>query len=353
MHAPADLVRPRIHDAAAVEHHLAPIAGPLEHPGVLELCINRPGEVFIETAGGWRREDVPAMDLARCMALANAVATWSSQRVGAQQPLLAATLPGGQRAQFALPPAVPRDTVSLTIRRPATFRADLAALEARGMFARTAPAADALQPHESELLQLLRAGAYRRFLALAVQQRLTMVMSGQTGSGKTTFLKALAAEIPRSERLVTIEDTPEMTLPGHDNAVHLLYSAGQQGVAEVTAQQLLQASLRMRPDRILLAEVRGPECFDFVRAAASGHPGSMTSLHAGSCALAFEQMALMIRQCPAGAGLAFEEIKRLLLLTVDVVVQFGTDGGNRHIRELWYDPQRRLRLAQGPQGNTA
>jgi type IV secretion system protein VirB11 len=104
----------------------------------------------------------------------------------------------------------------------------------------------------------------------------------------------------------------------------------------------------MRPDRIMLAEVRDEECFFFVRSAASGHPGSMTTLHAGSTEEAFAQMALMIRQSPGGAGLAFSEIDRLLRMTVDVVVQFGNDPARgRHISGLYYEPQRRMRAALG------
>ena len=95
----------------------------------------------------------------------------------------------------------------------------------------------------------------------------------------------------------------------------------------------------MKPDRIFLAEVRGDECFHFVRLAASGHPGSITSVHAGSCALAFEQMALMIRETGAGGGLTMDEIKRLLHLVVDVVVQFDRDDSGRFISEIHYEPR--------------
>ena len=96
----------------------------------------------------------------------------------------------------------------------------------------------------------------------------------------------------------------------------------------------------MRPDRIFLAEVRGDECFSFIRLAASGHPGSITSVHAGSCALAFEQMALMIRESGAGGGLNLQEIKGLLNLVVDLVVQFDRDERGRFISEILYEPRR-------------
>ena len=122
--------------------------------------------------------------------------------------------------------------------------------------------------------------------------------------------------------------------------VHLFYSKDAQGTAKVTAKSLLEACLRMKPDRIFLAEVRGDECFYFVRLAASGHPGSITSVHAGSCALAFEQMSLMIRESGAGGGLRMNEIKWLLSVVVDVVVQFDRDERGRFISEIFYEPRR-------------
>ena len=131
-------------------------------------------------------------------------------------------------------------------------------------------------------------------------------------------MKGLVEEVPQHERLITIQDTAELTLPNHPNVVHLFYSKDAQGTAKVTAKSLLEACLRMKPDRIFLAEVRGDECFHFVRLAASGHPGSITSVHAGSCALAFEQMSLMIRESGAGGGLRMAEIKWLLGVVVDV-----------------------------------
>ncbi|MCB1982938.1 MAG: Flp pilus assembly complex ATPase component TadA, partial [Rhodoferax sp.] len=131
----------------------------------------------------------------------------------------------------------------------------------------------------------------------------------------------------------------------HANKVHLFYSREDEGGARVTPKQALASCLRMKPDWILLAELRGDECFSFVRLAASGHPGSLTSVHAGSCALALEQMALMIRESGAGGGLRLREIKWLLGVVVDVVVQFDRDERGRFVSELYYEP-RRQRLAR-------
>ena len=186
-------------------------------------------------------------------------------------------------------------------------------------------------------------GQHAEFLRQAVRHHQTIVLSGRTGSGKTTFMKALIEEVPANERLITIQDAAELTLPHHLNAVHLFYSKGQQGASRVSAQTLLEACLRMRPDRIFLAELRGDECFEFIRLAASGHPGSITSVHAGSAELALEQMALMVRQSGAGGGLHLQEIRRLLEAVVDVVVQLDRDAQGRFVAEILYIPEHRAR----------
>lgn len=331
-------------DATSVVEFLRPLRQALDAPGVLEVCVNRPGELLVETVTGWQTVAAPEMTQERCLSLATAVATYGDQQVNQERPLLSATLPSGERIQFVIPPAVPRGTVSITVRKPSQLIKGLADFEREGLFDRTATvsrsAEAGLLPFEQELLALKTAGRYADFLRLAVRCHQTIVVSGKTGSGKTTFMKGLVEEVPRQERLITIQDTAELTLPNHPNVVHLFYSKDAQGTARVTAKHLLEACLRMKPDRIFLAEVRGDECFHFVRLAASGHPGSITSVHAGSCALAFEQMALMIRESGAGGGLRMDEIKALLAIVVDVVVQFDRDERGRFVSEIRYEPRR-------------
>jgi type IV secretion system protein VirB11 len=247
------------------------------------------------------------------------------------------------RLQLARPPVVPPGTVSITIRKPALVERTLAEFGAAGIFAEvrtrdvhTSERGTDPRP-DNRLAQLLHAGRIEEFLRAAVRERKNIVVAGATGSGKTTFMKALVREIPIAERLITIEDVRELNLP-HPNRVHLLYSKGDQSSTGVTVRDLLEACLRMKPSRILLAELRGSECLYYVRNAASGHPGSITSVHAGSPELAFEQMAIMIKDSPGGAFLDFQTIQRLLRLTVDVVVQFQNREGRRSISEIWFEP---------------
>jgi type IV secretion system protein VirB11 len=169
------------------------------------------------------------------------------------------------------------------------------------------------------------------------------VVSGATGSGKTTFMKSLVTHIPDDERLITIEDARELFIE-QPNRVHLIYSRGGQGTANVSAKACMEACLRMKPDRIILAEIRGDESFYYIRNCASGHPGSITSCHAGSTSQTWDQMALMVKASPEGSGLAFPEIKRLLMLTIDVVVHIKAHAGQRYITGIDFDPQRKLAL---------
>ena len=200
----------------------------------------------------------------------------------------------------------------------------------------------------ASLLRLHAAHDYAAFMRLAVRARKNIVVSGATGSGKTTWTKALIREIPRDERLVTIEDARELVLDRHPNHVRLYYSKDDQGLARVTPKQLLECCLRMRPDRILLAELRAEEAFDYLRNVNSGHPGSITSVHASSAELAFEQLMLLVKQSSRRlADWRARDIKSLLL---PADRRGHPVSGSRHrrvISEIWFDPARRLRADSG------
>jgi type IV secretion system protein VirB11 len=325
----------------------------LADPEVTELCINRPREIFIETRSGWRCVAAPFADFDWCQRLAKLLANATRQRVDESAPLLSASLPTGERAQIVLPPATTLGCVAITIRRPSGEVWSLDELSRRGALRAVRTPGRALEDGEGELKRLHAAGEYQAFLRLAVRSRRNILVSGPTGSGKTTWTKALIQEVPDQERLVTIEDARELVLDRHPNHVRLYYSKDDQGLARVTPKQLLECCLRMRPDRILLAELRAEEAFDYLRNVNSGHPGSITSVHAASAELAFEQLVLLVKQSPGGRTLARRDIKRLLYLLVDVVIQCGLEHHQRVIREIWYQPERKRdcgRVARGDSG---
>lgn len=327
--------------SSALELNLRALRPHLDDPDVTELCINRPKEAFLETRRGWERRSLPFADFDWCRRLAKLIANSTRQRVDEATPILSASLPTGERAQLVLPPATTAGTVAITIRRPSDAVWTIGELAERGIFRATRRSTAALDETERELLRLLGGEQYEAFMRLAVASRKNILVSGPTGSGKTTWTKALIREIPSSERLVTIEDAQELVLDQHPNHVRLFYSKDDQGLARVTPKQLLESCLRMKPDRILLAELRAEEAFDYLRNVNSGHPGSITSIHAGSCELAFEQLVLLVKQSAGGRELARRDIKSLLYLLVDVVIQFGVEGHERFIKEIWYEPERR------------
>jgi type IV secretion system protein VirB11 len=308
---------------------------------VMELCINRPHEAFLETPSGWLCEPLEFADFDWCSRLAKLVANSTQQRIDSTSPLLSASLPTGERVQIVIPPATTAGCVAIAIRRPAEKVWSIEELATRGIFRRAKAAGKMLDAVEKELLVLLERSDFEAFMRLAVRSRKNIVVSGPTGSGKTTWTKALIREIPSDERLVTIEDAKELVLDGHPNHVRLFYSKDDQGVARVTPKQLLESCLRMKPDRILLAELRAEEAFDYLRNVNSGHPGSITSVHATSAELAFEQLMLLVKQNQGGRELARSDIKSLLYLLVDVVIQFGVERHERFIKEIWYQPERK------------
>ena len=310
----------------------------LDDPEVTELCINRPGEAFVETAGGWRREPMPELSFEWCLRFAKLVANFSGQRVDAAAPLLSAALPGDERVQIVLPPATASESVAITIRRPSSRHWSIEELARGGVFRQARRAGQRGDSHEPRLLELLADGQYEAFMRLAVLTRKNIVVSGPAGSGKTTWTKALIREIPSDERLITIEDACELVLDRHPNHVRLFYSKDDQGLSRVTPRQLLESCLRMKPDRILLAELRSEEAFDYLRNVSSGHPGSITSVHASSAALAFEQLALLVKLSPSGRELSRQEVRSLLHLLIDVVIQFSCWRQQRLIEEIWYEP---------------
>lgn len=330
-------------ESSALELTLRALRPILARSDVTELCINRPGEAFIETRSGWCCEPLPFADLDWCRRLAKLVANSTAQRIDEESPLLSASLPTGERIQIVLPPATTPGTVAITIRRPSDRVWTMRELAQSGLFRRCVAASGELDATEQELVRLHQARDFEAFLSLAVRARKNIIVSGATGSGKTTFTKSLILEIPSDERLVTIEDAKELVLDQHPNSVRLYYSKDGQGQARLTPKQLLESCLRMRPDRILLAELRSEEAYYYLRNVNSGHPGSITSVHASSAQLAFEQLMLLVKESPGGRDLAREDIKSLLYMLVDVVVQFGVDRHERYVREVWYAPDRKRR----------
>ena len=309
---------------------LAPLAEYLERDDVTDLYINRPGEVWLETAAGTQRHDVPTLDDASLWRLSRQIAASSDQGINREHPLLAATLPNGARVQICAPPAT-RGHVIAAIRKHSMPDLRLSDYQQAGAFSRVGEAALARRATDERLEALLADGRTPDFLAAAVQARRSIVISGGTGTGKTTFLNALLKEAPANERFVLIEDTPEIQLY-HENAVGLVAVRGRLGEAAVTSADLVEAALRLRPDRIIMGEVRGAEAISWLRAVGTGHPGSITTVHANSPDGAIEQLAMM--SMSAGTELGRAELVDYIRATVDVFVQLSQENGARLVTQI-------------------
>lgn len=298
---------------------LAPLAAWLGRSDVTDIFINQPGEVWVEAMdGAINRHSAPELTPATLLLLARQIAAQSAQGINREHPLLAASLPTGERVQIVLPPAT-RGEIAIAIRKQVV--SDIALEAYRG--AEAAPARpQTAQPQSAAALDPVD------LLREAVTARKNILISGGTSSGKTTLLNALVREIALNERLILIEDTAEVVVH-HPNSIGLLAARGSLGEADVMPEDLLIAALRMRPDRIILGELRGREAATFLRAVNTGHPGSLTTIHADSPARALDQLALLVMQ--TGIGLGWDETMRYIERSIDLVVQVGRGSAGRGI----------------------
>lgn len=312
--------------------YLAPFEPMLARTDVTDIYVNKPGELWIETIGGAiERHEAPALDAPLLERLSHQVAALSHQGINREQPLLSASLPDGSRIQIIAPPAT-RAHLALAIRKHVSANLALDDYVLSGAFLETRTHSSEHQkslreafgadPDERQIAELLRT---------AVRNRINILVSGGTSSGKTTFLNALIREIPVRERLITIEDTPELRIE-HDNAVGLLAVRGTLGEAQISADDLVSASLRMRPDRIILGELRGSEAYAFLRAVNTGHPGSLSTIHANSTEGAIEQLVLLVLQ--GGTRLNREDVRDYVRQTIGLFIQLSRSGGRRVVSEI-------------------
>lgn len=319
---------------AALETYLTPFKNIFAEDGVNELMINKPGEAWVEKRGDFRLEKMDTVDLDHLMGLGRLVAQSTEQTVSEEKPLLSATLPNGYRIQVVFPPACEVGSVAMAIRKGSSLTLNLDDYQKMGAFDTTATT-ETVDPNTDILKDYLKNRRIAEFLKHSIKVKKNIVISGGTSTGKTTFTNAALLAIPNEERLITVEDAREISLPHHQNRVHLLASKGGQGRAKVTTQDLIEACLRLRPDRIIVGELRGAEAFSFLRAINTGHPGSISTLHADTPAMALEQLKLMVMQ--AGLGMPPEEVKKYIKAVVDIVVQLKRgSGGKRYISEIYY-----------------
>jgi len=321
----------------------------LDDPKITEIAVNRPFEVWLGRQGQryMRRVEVPDLSYRLLESLAEVTASYTNQETDRERPLLAATIPinlyegvddterGGYRVQVVRPPAVEEKTIALCIRKPTLLDIGLGQYSEQGAFSSVNQKLDDEDYSDDRLMALYKDRKWEEFLRGAVRAHKNIVISAGTNAGKTTLLNALLKEIPDHERVVTIEDAREIR-PPQRNCLHMLYSRGGQGVAKVTAVDLLEAMLRLTPDRPIMGELRGAEAYSYLELLNSGHSGSITTIHADSPSLMYERLSQMVMRfgTPMGKDQIMEYAKSL----IQVVVQFkrGSDG-RRYVSEILYE----------------
>lgn len=327
-----------------LRHLLSGIQPMLDDPSVTEIVCNRPSEVGIERNGRWEWLDLPALTFDRLDAIGLLASSLLSKQFDPTHPISMTTLPDGQRCTVIRPPACMPGTISLTVRIPSqavhtVWDDDLPDLMATASRPIMQSAAD------TKLLTLFNdarrrsAGpsdyperAWADFFSLAVKSRKTIVATGATGSGKTSLLRRLMREIPETDRIVTIEDTDEYGVLPQRNRVALFY-----GSANVTATNAVAASLRMRPDRIAMQELRGEEALAYIRALASGHPGSLTTWHAED-GDPWTPLSIMVAE--SGVKIPDDKLHAMFRQYIDIVVHCRKDVTDRgavfSVPSIWF-----------------
>jgi pilus assembly protein CpaF len=295
---------------------LRPIEGLILDPAISEIMVNPGSRVFIERAG--LIEEIPGIQLsdkALLIAIRN-IARSLGDDISEDKPILDSRLPDGSRLAAVIPPCS-LNGITLTIRKFTSREFTIDHLIANGTLS-------------EELATLLQKH---------VLQHSNILISGGTGTGKTTLLNILAAAIPDSERMVVIEDTAEIHLNKSD-VLRFEARRGQNGLAAVTIRDLLRASLRHRPDRIIVGEVRGAEAFDLLQAFNTGHSGSISTIHANSAAQALSRFTSCVLE--SGIELPYRAIKSNIADCVQVLVHIERRQGKRVVTEVMevtaYDP---------------
>jgi pilus assembly protein CpaF len=287
---------------------LGPLEPLLKDPTISDILVNRCDVTYIERAGILQKVDIRFRDDRHLVQIIDRIVGRVGRRIDESSPMVDARLPDGSRVNAIIPPLA-LDGPALSIRRFGTTP-----LSAERMLE--------LKSLSPEMLEVLSA---------AVRARISIMISGGTGAGKTTFLNMLSSYIPESERLVTIEDAAELQIQ-QENIVRLeTRPPNVEGKGAVYQRQLLINSLRMRPDRIIIGEVRGDEAFDMLQAMNTGHEGSMTTIHANTCRDALARLESMVAM--ANLNLPDRAVRQQIASGIGIIVQISrlSDGSRRVI----------------------
>jgi len=319
-----------MHEQKVLKHLLEPFDAVRKDPLVTEIVVNECGRFGVERAGEWSWHDNSDLTYQRLDAIGVLASFALSGEFSQEYPLARARLPTSERLQACRYPATLPDVISLTIRKPSEKEMLLEDDDIDNMFAETNTRPIASARSNQQLADLLKARDWRGFFRTAVRARKSIGVCGPTGGGKTAFLRRLLAAIQDYDRIITIEDTPEFGLVGPKNRVSLFYSPEN---PRLQCDDCRRAALRMRPDRIIIQEVRGAEAMGFLQALGNGHSG-MTSWHSNEGG-EWEALAGMVRQSEAGRSIPPDDVERYIKQFIDIVVWAAKEDKEYKVPRVW------------------
>lgn len=322
--------------ASSLLHYLEPLSTILNGDNVEEVNINKAGELFVNYNNKPKeRIEKPEFTNIWLEQLGRLIASYTNQAIGDASVSLTGTLPNKERCQVVVPSGCDPDYRAFSIRKPSSLLFSLDDFRKQGAFDDVEIEIGEMSNEDKELLSLFKAKNYSQFLKLAVKYKKNMILSGGTGAGKTTFLKGLALEIPVDERIVSIEDNRELKVNNPD-FLPLLFTKDNKGKSQHTAEDCVKWALRLNPDRLLMSELTGGEAQAYLRAIKSGHPGSLTTVHADNPSEALDNIVMMI-QNNSKTPQPEEQIRSTLKRTVNIVVQYSKIGYSRVVPEIYFD----------------
>lgn len=314
----------------------------LDREGLTEVAINQPGRIWYEGREGWKYVEEPAANFENLKHLAESLSTYSNlPQLNQANPIASVILPDGERGQIIMPPATEPGCIAISIRKPSLQRFSIADYVNSGRFDNVRIAQKQtveLSDTQRKLYELYLKGdphSLEKFIYEAVKERLNFLIVGGTGSGKTTIAKAVADIFPPERRYATIEDVHEMQLPNHPNHIHLFYKKGV-----ITAKTIIESCMRLKPDHIFLAELRGDEAWSYLEALNTGHEGSISTIHANNTYASFSRLASIVKQSDVGMTVDMELIMRTIKTSVDVILFFN----HTRMTEIYFEPQEKNRL---------
>lgn len=329
-------------EAKTVKLMLQPLQHFLDDDAVTEITINQPKEVWVKGFEGWQPHTLDDLTESHINSLITSVYSYNNLR---EQSIGSLLMPDGSRCQILRFPATLDDQVSFTIRKHSTVSFTLDQLLKGGAFddwkdvsfnktidsVSKEKGFETITDKDRELIELKADKKIIEFLEKCVLYQKNIVIAGKTGSGKTTFAKSLITIIPEDERIITIEDVHELHLPNHPNHLHMMFGSAK---GRITAFDALMSCMRVSPDRILLAELRGGETWEYLMSLNTGHPGGITTVHSNGAVHTFDRIAGLVKSSDVGRTVDMEAIKMILYSTVDVVLFFD----KRKLKEVYFDP---------------